>query len=142
MKTQARQEELERVVEGLARTSPLKEATVSARHFIESGQGLALFETLFKASGDSSEERMAGTMTVLERVIDVAPGVGAYLMARLYRVRSKAHHIRDSVNVWMSHLRSDDAALCLEKLAAELGPGGAAICREWVRSIRHNARHI
>jgi hypothetical protein len=60
-------------------------------------------------------------MTMLESMFDDAPAVGAYLMARLYKLAAHArdHETRMAIGLWIEGSKSNEVAEVLRKLASE-----------------------
>jgi hypothetical protein len=118
----------------------------SAFSQIVAGKGDLIFKALFDAQrGPDGDEAsaIASTMSLLEALMDTSPGVGGYLMGRLYPIarRRYFHHTCDAIELWMDASRSDELADNLSKLANEgCGPKLQATYEAWAAHIRNSRK--
>ncbi len=107
------------------RDDPRNRASLSlAAAQIESGRGEHLFKALLDArrEGEADEEAaVLATMTSLDAMMRIDPGVAGYLMARLFPVagRRYLHQVADAIDLWIDASTSAELADTLTRLANE-----------------------
>ncbi|MDI3288315.1 hypothetical protein [Polyangium sp. 15x6] len=101
-----------------------RESLSLAAEQIATGNGELVFNGLFDTQrGTDGDDASAinGTMSLLESMMGTSPGVGGYLMARLYPIarRRYFHHTCDAIELWMADSTSEELAENLSRLAKE-----------------------
>lgn len=129
------------------RDNPRGPASVSlAAEQIKGGHGERLFKELLNARREVEADEdtvVIATMTALEAMMSVNPGVAGYLMARLFPVagRRYLHSIADGIDLWIDASTSADLADALSRLAHE---GVRPLLRKryesWAAKIRESQR--
>lgn len=134
---------LQEIVDGLC-NGPVRLSSLQlAAEQVAAGNGASLFTALsrrIKAETPEGESNLRQLLEVLARVVDGHPGVGMYLMGRLYRITGNEHDVANSIELWADASHSLQSAESLERLAAELGPGLNRRFSAWAQKIRNDPR--
>lgn len=114
---------IERLAALLLRDPKDPTALGSAERLLHAGHGAPLLAALLDQAGapESRLDAVLGVMPKLEAMMDAAPFVATYLMARLYPIAAELHEhpVCDAIHLWM-HSRSPAPSLeALQQLVGE-----------------------
>ncbi|WP_164003018.1 hypothetical protein [Pyxidicoccus caerfyrddinensis] len=120
------------------------DALSEAMQIVSTGDGSVLFDALRDQIGPCAEnyELMRRIMSFLEAVMDVKPGLSAYLMGRLYPLADRMHvnDVYEAIELWMFHSDKVAVADALAALGAEpVRPLLRRRYQEWADAIRKRA---